>query len=292
MIQQTKYVSIPKGIPTQLVKSNKELKAVTVWYQLKSLLVGGYIRNFGHHAKDIAATFGYSESKLRKYVAVLTQQGYIERPNRHDLVLRSTTLLRLNHNSAKARYKIASNKLSHLELEIRALALQENLERQQYTLTKKLQERHLAGKGNICSIHLMPAARKRRLRGFSARQEQVTLQSHLVRDIAALKSEGPETGLNPFVTLSRQGIARVLSRKSKATGYRYARKLAAAGLLADEKNHVFICDASLREYGAMREEGFDHTYRFVNNTVVKVLCNNITPLPSLWQGLSKRKFHK
>lgn len=278
MIQQTQYVSIPRGLPTKLVKSNRELKAVAVWYQLKSLLVGGYIRDFGQNAKDIAATFGYSESKLRKYVAVLQAMGYIERPNRHDLVLRSSKLLGTNYGVAKTYYRVASNKLHQLELELRALALRENLERQTFVKNKKLQEQHLHDNGILISSNLQPAARRRALRGYSESKEQAKATSHFVR-----QSQSPvhTPALNPFVTLSRAGIARSLSRKSKATGHRYAAKLVAAGLMSEKANHVFVCDATLQEYGFMRESGYDHSFLFKNGQVVKALSNNIVLSPSL-----------
>ena len=278
MIQQTKYVSIPKGLPTQLVKSNKGLKAVAVWYQLKSLLVGGYIRNFGTHAKDIATTFGYSESKLRKYVAILTQRGLIERPNRHDLVLRASKALGAEYGVAKTYYRVASNKLHQIELELRALALRENLERQTFVKNKKLQEQHLRDNGIHISSNLQPAARRRALRGYSESKEQDKAASHFVRQC---QSPVHAPTLNPFVTLSRAGIARSLSRKSKSTGHRYAAKLVAAGLMSEKANHVFVCDATLQEYGFMRESGYDHSFLYKNGQVMKALSNNIALSPSL-----------
>ena len=277
----TTYISVPKGLPSQLVKNTRELKAMAVWYQLKAVRVCGVIKDFGRHAKAIAAVFGYSERKLRTYVQYLRAKGYIEKSNRHDLVLRASRLAGKTYGVAKTYYRIPTHRLHQLELELRALALQENLERQQFTLRRKLQDQYLRDSGITTPSHLQPAARRRALRGYDSAKMQATVSQHVAREQQSASTPACKPTLNPFVTLSRQGIARALGRRSKATGVRYARKLQACGLLTETKHQLFVCDASLQEFGFMREAGFDHTYRFTNGQVFKSLPNQLTIRPSL-----------
>jgi hypothetical protein len=280
------YISLPKGLPTKLVYNTRELKAVAVWYQLKSLQVCGVIKDFGRHAKAIAANFGYSERKLRTYVAYLTERGYIERPNRHTLVLRASRLLGNEYSVAKTYYRIDATKLHQLELELRALALHENTRRQAYTLRHKLQEQYLRNQGIQNSSFLQPAAKRRVMRGFDLAQEVKKATTHFVATVPTL-AQTPE--INPFVTLSRAGISRMLSRSRKApglrygtaTGLRYAQKLRAAGLLTDRKHRVFVCDATLGEFHLMRSNGYDATFIYEQGKVYKSLPNLISLSPSL-----------
>jgi hypothetical protein len=273
------YISLPKGLPTKLVQSTRELKAVAVWYQLKTLRVCGVIKDFGRNAKAIAATFGYSERKLRTYVAYLTQRGHIERPDRHTLVLRSSRLLSTEYGVAKRCHKIGATDFHQLELVIQELALTENIERQAHTVKGKLQEQYLRNEGIPNSSNLQPAAKKRLMRGFNLAQEMEKAASHFVATVSTLALTPT---LNPFVTLSRGGIARALGRRSKATGFRYAQKLRAAGLLTEQKHRVFVCDASVSEYYLMRASGYDSTFIYEKGKVYKALSNLLT-LSSLVQ---------
>lgn len=268
------YISLPKGLPTKLVRSTRELKAVCVLYQLKSLYVGGYICQFGKQAKAIATRFGYSERKLRTYVALLQQLGYLSKPNRHDLRLRGSKRLGEDYGVATTYYRIPTAELANLELLVRAFAVQENLDRQTYTIEQKLKAHYLRDRGIFTSTH-QPAAVRRALRGFSVADARCTLTS---RFVAAAENFEALPELNPFATLSRHGLARALSRKSKATGHRYALKMRQAGLLAEKPHRVFICDSSYQEFMRMRAAlELDYSYQWAaTGKVEKVLAHTLT----------------
>jgi predicted transcriptional regulator len=279
------YVSIPKGLASVAVASNRELKTYAVFYQLKSLYVGGVIFNYKSRVKEIAQNFGYSERKLRTYVKLLLERGLVEVQNKHNLLLRGSRALAQEQEVSEKKYwRVAVRHLRYLETVLQALALEENLIKQRYTLKNRVVEDIIATHVGIPNpaTTLQPARYHKLRKTMVCDYEQVLqrTQSRYISDIASLQPLA--TKVFPWATLSRQGIAQVLHRKSKATGQRYAKKLAALGLLTEQRNSVFIGDFSYDEFQQLQKTvlNYNPTYHFKNGEVHKVLPNTLAFLPT------------
>lgn len=281
------YVSIPMGLATQVVQTNRELKAYTVFYQLKSLYVGGIIHNYRQRTKLIASTFGYSERKLRTYISLLSKAGLIQVLNRHDLVLRASKFVAQLHGVSKKRFwRIAADKISQLEDIFRVLALEEKMQQQRFRLESKVVDSAISTRVGIQNptTSLQPSRLRTLRKAFVKDYDKLLLerQTRYTDSVATLQQ--PNTGKDsifPWATLSRQGIATVLNRKSKATGHKYAKRFAKLGFIQDERNTVFVGDFSYPEYIEMQETALANnpTYQYINGEVHKVLPNIISMNP-------------
>lgn len=281
--QKTKYVSIPQGLASVAVQSNRDLKSYAVFYQLKSLYVGGIIRDYRQKTIQIATTFGYSERKLRTYIGLLRDMGLLEVVNRRDLVLRASKFVSKTLGVSKKKFwRVPAAQVSSLEDILRVLALEEKMQQQAYRLESKLVNSEISSRVGIQKPTSLQPARLRMLRKAIVQDYGKLLQEKQQRyteTIANLQSKTPtKDSIFPWATLSRQGIATVLNRKSKATGHKYAKRFAKLGFIQDTRNTVFIGDFSYEEYTEMQETvlGNDFSYQFVHGEVHKVLPNTIT----------------
>lgn len=284
IVQKTKYVSIPCGLATVVVESNLLLKTYSVFYQLKSLYVGGIILDYHKKVDEIAKTFGYSERKLRTYIKSLKEIGIVEVVRKRHLVLRASKHVgKLFGVSCKRFWRVKTESVSDLEDLFRVLAIEENIKQQRFSLEEKVVASAISTRVGIPNpIKTLQPSRLRILRKAVAKDYGSLLlerQTRYTETIASLNSPAPtEETIFPWATLSRQGIATVLNRKSKSTGHKYAKKFAALGYIQDERNTVFIGDFSYDEYNEMQETvlGYDYSYEYVKGEVHKVLPNIIT----------------
>ncbi|QKG56981.1 hypothetical protein GKZ68_10300 [Hymenobacter sp. BRD128] len=258
--------------------NNRDLKAMTVLYQLKALFVGGVIQDFGQQAQHIAATYGYSISKLRSYVAVLCQMGLLTKPRRGTLVLASSRRIAAHHSlQVRGFHRLPSTQLTDLETRLRALALAENIDRQQYALEQKAITATLVSRGIPMPAHQQPQRLNHLKKTVQVAEAVGALQTRFTQEVATLAFDSRKADFNPFATLSRKGIARALGRHSKATGLRYAKLLTKVQLLTDEPRRVFVCDATKQEYSLMQEGlfGFDYSFRHTRTGKVEKWLSNL-----------------
>lgn len=270
------------GLPTIAVQDNRELKSYAVFYQLKSLFVGGIVRDYRKKTKLIASTFGYGERKLRTYISLLVKNGLAEIVNRHHLVLRASKFVSSLHGVSKKKFwRVPASKVSELEDIFRVLALQENIKRQQFLLESKVVDCAISTCVGIPNptTSLQPS-RLRALRKAYAQDYDKLLNEQQTRytDSVATLQVPKKDSIFPWATLSRQGVATVLNRKSKATGHKYAKRFAALGYIQDERNTVFVGDFSFTEFTELQETVLDHdyTFRYIDGGVYKVLPNLLT----------------
>lgn len=281
--QKTTYISIPMGLPSVAVKNTATLKAYAVFYQLKSLYVGGIILDYRRKTKEISSYFGYSERKLRTYITSLKAMNLVEVVNTKDLRLAGSKFLAQEWNASTKNYwRIGSVHLQEIENVFRSLALQENIEQQAYLLKKKLIGEAISASVSILNptLTLQPARLKRLRKAVVCDYEKLLeeTQSRCAREISGLIKKTSELSAFPWATLSRQAIATVLNRKSKATGQKYAKRFAKLGFITDERHTIFIGNFSYAEYIELQETVLDHdySYRFFQDRVVKVMPNNIS----------------
>jgi hypothetical protein len=272
------YISVPKGLPSAIVQDNKLLKAVCVFYQLKSLYIGGIIHDYTKKYVEIANTFGYSDRKLRTYLKFLIQEGFATIDKNKSLVLISSKKVAQRFEASENRfYKIPADKLSDLENVMKALALEENIGRQDHIIEKKLLEIAFKEVG-IKNPTILSASSYRRYRKAILKDLPAKLEKYKKRYIETISNLlNPGDTFFPFATLTRQGIANCLGRKSKATGARYAKLLKSLDFLTDTSNVVHIGEFSYEDYLILLDStDHDYTYKLVKGILYKVLPNNIS----------------
>lgn len=242
------FISIPKGLPSVIVKDNKELKMLVVYYQLKSLYVGGIIHNYTKKYDIIAENFNISNSKLRNYIKILLKMGWVYKQNK-SLVIRSKKMLSTCYGVSKYCYKIKINVINDLENVIKMLALTENQERQKFLLLQKMVSRKLKSEGRTSSSNYVKESKYEKL---VKRQVKNNLDNLIEKEKERLIEIAEKKScfsfieefkkINPFITNSRLGISQILNRKSKSTGSRTIKKLSSLNYILEDKVNKITID--------------------------------------------------
>jgi hypothetical protein len=284
-MKKVEYISVPKGLALTLAKDSKQLRTISVFYQLKSIYVGGIIHDFSSRAKEIATSFGYSERKLRTYISELKDLGLVSiDANKKSLTLRASKFVgELYSVSDKKYHKVKVDNINNLEQVLKGIAISENLVRQAYELKNKVINKAIAQSVGITTLTNYQPNHSRRLKAIFAKQFDRTLAKFQKRYTDSISNlEIPDIDLFPYVTLTRQGIANMFGKASKATGHSYAKKLSSLGIINDKrsKDVVIMENATWEDYSLMQINviGHDYSYKFdkVNKIIYKVLPNDIS----------------
>lgn len=251
-------VSIPKGLSTKIQVDNQVVKGLVIYYQLKSLYVGGTIHNYRKRYQELADTFGISNSNIRNKISFLKQIGLAESKGAH-LFLRSKRLLIEKYNTSKKCYKIDCT--INFEAQLKALALHENIEQQKYRIVRKIVDHKLKESKDKPKKYIKSVTRYVRDNFDTIVQKE--------------KERFHESYINPFTTLSRTGIAKTLNRKSKSTGHRWAKKLVNLGLMLESSNLVLFRENSTFEECRMLNKYSKSHYTFKNGNTYLVLANTL-----------------
>jgi hypothetical protein len=280
LFKKTAFISIPRGLPTYICKDNSLLKTTTVFYQLKSLYKGGVIINYTSRYSDIANEFNISVSKLRNYIRVLLKKGWVKKENKN-MILMSKRYISEGFNISKYCYKIKTTELCNLENIFKALAIQENYNKQEHLLKKRLIKKILLKEteGETCSskgLKKLESNIKKRVTNNLEDLKQTEYLRFEENPVDSIKKKL----INPFITLSRKGVAKLLGRKSKSSGYRNITKLKKNNLVDDQMNYLLIAkDISYNEYINLRYDylsnGYYITYNKYDNKVYLRLANLI-----------------
>jgi hypothetical protein len=277
------YISIPKGLPTVIAKSNKERKMISAFYQLKSLYVGGIIHNYSARAGEIAKTFSYSERKLRGLISDLRKANLVSVDANKSLILRSSKFLGESFKvSTKRFYKIDVTRISDLEEILKGLVILDNIEQQVHILRDKVTTNSIyrsVGIYNPTTASPTHSKKMMKIFGKSYDRDLEFEKKRYTDRIANLQSVDNAT-LFPFATLTRQGIATVFGKKSKSTGHRWIQKLSKLNIVEDKNNNFVVVQENVtwEDYAAMQQTvfGHDYSYKFKKGTIIKVLPNLVS----------------
>lgn len=233
------HLTIPKNLSAIICKDNALLKPLTVFYQLKSLYVGGSIHRIRSRYKEIADKFGISMSKLKYCLKWLYSNGYAEIKG-HELRL-------ISNRKVKELFDIPTNKKDTIpfdtsdntETRIKALSVQQGLKQQEYKIKEKILTYYGTG-----------------IKSPKYKKWQIDVMLH------KLKRGGiGRKRINPQVTYSRLGLAKVLGRTSRTSGLRFISKLKKIMDVIDTVNYQFILKCT-----------YEVSYWFkINNPTVKGL---------------------
>lgn len=273
-------MSFPMGLAPVLAKNNRQLKAVAILYQLKSIYVGGIVLDYKKQLDVIADSFGYSKRKLTDYIKMLKEENLAVEDNNGRLSLRSSKHIAQYFGLGQTGFhKIMKSDLADIETYIKALSIQENLKTQEHNLHAKIMQQEVKAKVGIINPAALNPAANRRMRKVLRNSMPELIKNQQERYIQAITTfQKPEDDIFPFITLSRQGIATAVSRKAKSTGHRLAKKMIKLGYITDKAVSYSAGSFTWTEYNLLQENvlGYNTSYTYKSGEIIKVMPNNIS----------------
>lgn len=308
---------VHKGISDKILK-HKNAREIFVFLELKPLFISSVIfsENGNYPYKKISLFLREGLSTTRKKIAILRKLKLARFDKNKNLVLsnysRVLEILKIEKNFTtikfdrergknfeiktykRKKYKVLNN--GGTQFAIKQIAIFENLNKQKHRVIKKIISKEL--QQMIIDRNLDPQDSKS-LPNFKDCEKTVSkslvrrYKKFLLKDFDLLVAKYSKVydaqsqqlafdfpDLNPRVTLSCNGIAKVLNRKSKSSGYYQSRKLVNAGLMTTERNYKTIENQSPAIYESMygiRSDVFGYYYptRDTNSGRVKKYFVNL-----------------
>lgn len=231
-------IRIHKDLPVILLKDSPMLKSMGVFYSMKFLYVGGIIKDITSRYEEISDRIGISQSNLRGKVKHLIEKGLLRKEGRNLVFAGYDEIGRLFQLKTKKSFRISHRKAKELETIIKALALEVNFERQRHKVRERIVSEELKRYGKIEAKGIRMKIRKyiRKNIGNYAEKYNRRVSPNPRNPFVNCK-------VNTDISISRQGLAEMVGRKSKSTGSRIMRKMNSLGLLeADRKRIDRICN--------------------------------------------------
>lgn len=150
-------VKIPVGIAERLLTNKKEFKALCIYFRLKALYYSGVIKHWKKYTSELCEHLEVSRNNFKSKINYLVQNDFAEFDGEH-LRLCSLRKVAMRYGT-KAKRKHLINSTREIELQVRAIAVNENLKQQQHVATNKLikqvfyeQQQQLILKGKFESL--------------------------------------------------------------------------------------------------------------------------------------------
>ena len=227
-IPTNRPIRIYKSLSQKIVHDSNTIKLIALFSQLKSMYVGGIILNYTSRYKQLTAVLDISESTLRKRINQLTTMGLIKKEGKHISFIAHKKIKELFDLSPKLRKVnlFAFENTKQIQNKIIVTAINENLKQQKYKINKKILSQKIKRLAIQCSTI------EENTYSFYAKRIDSLLENQIKRNLKTIKC-GRIPKINTQATLSRQGVAKLLGRKSKATGTRWIRKLNQLNLILE-----------------------------------------------------------
>jgi hypothetical protein len=289
---RNKYaLRLHKGLAESILR-HKHSREIFLWLEIKPLFISGVI--FSHEGKypyhKLAEFIGEGVSTIRKKIAILKRMKLLRFDRDRNLHLASYEKLReIFKHHTKRKYKLLNN--GETQFTVKQVAIYENLKRQEHSLEKKIfrsELRKILEEQNLDPINSQRLSITTDCEKYFSRNfiRKFKKSVHLRMDVLRKKYENiydrkilqlafgfPE--INPDVTLSAQGIARVIGRKARSSGTYQMRKLERLGYMYHERVYAEIADspAIMESLYGFRSDIF--SYKFptrINRKTGEVLC--------------------
>lgn len=268
--REVKYISIPKGLPNAIINDNKLFKAIVMYYKLKSLYKSGVIKQYTKRYSEIAKhpNVNCSESKLRMYISILKEYGFVYKDKSKNLHIVSKTKLKDKFNISKYSYKIEKKEICNLEYYLKGILLENNLEQQKSKLIEKIVfDKYNIGKAKGCkNDKLFKKLKKGVIKNLDENLKYY--QYRYIRNIKNNLFNSLNNDLFPFITLSRKGVAKVMNRKSKSSGNYLINNLKKLNLIDKDESNNIILEKRIdyKTYLKYRDYYFN---LLINNNIIK-----------------------
>lgn len=262
------FVKIPVNIPTH----DKELlRALSVFFALKQYRYTGMVYDYVKNKKSIAANLGISPGKLTYTVKYLFNNDFLTYEGKHlKLISFKKLCSKLDIRERFERYQ--GQDVKAIEYCCYAIAVKQNLKKQNHAIQQKLvvweleQIKTFRDKPELFSATeyalLQIRARQRSdksikkiARKFTNKYRNQLLKKHEnAQEMIWRSSYGKFAPINPFVTLSCSGVARItMGSQNSSTGHYMQRKMAEYGFIDITGQYLTMVDTkkvnqSLRNY--------------------------------------------
>lgn len=253
-MRKTDFISIPKGLSTQVVKNNVDHKSIAIFYCLKSIYVGGVIKNYRKRYSFLCDELGICEKTLRTYLRILKEKGLVYHKDSH-LFLTSSRKVAQKYSVSKYRFKVKiDDSIDYRKIQaiFIALAMKENFSQQEYVLRKKITKEFINKKSNFHKGKIYPKmikSYKERVKDhfdIFLKEEKKRFHKYVIDSV---KNNKKIKLKNPDITLSRLGIAKLRNCRSSYTGFNTLNKLKKYSLIEkDSFNNIIVSSMNSNYY--------------------------------------------
>lgn len=265
-----KTIRIHRDLPGILLKDQTMLKCMSVFYSMKFLYVGGIIKDIPSRYGEIAGKIGISRSNLRGKVKILTERGLLKREGRNLVFAGFDEIGKRFQLKTKKSFRVSHRGAKELETIMKALSLEVNFEMQRHKVRERIVSEELRRYGKI------------EAKGIKAK-----IRKHIRKNIAhyavkynkrvSLNPGNPFTPpkTNTDISISRQGLASMVGRKSKSTGSRLMRKMTCMGLVeTDSKRIERVCERADKDM--IRHLELDTSYFVFKGVLYRRRTNSVS----------------
>jgi hypothetical protein len=264
-------IRIHQGFPTKIVKDQKLLKAICVFYVLKYLYTGGIILNISKRYKEISKKLEISETNLRSKIKYLIELGLITRENNNLTFAGFNKIKKIFNLKTFKSFKVDYKTPKSLEILIKCLSIEENFKKQEYKLQQKVIKEELKKFGKIEAKNI----EKKIIQKIKAGIGSLTENYKKREPNYSLNKNFLEKKVNPVTTLSRSGVASLFNRKSKSTGTRFISKIKKFGYVVEDEKRIDLIHRKFN-YNMFRSLELDSSYFIYKNNLYQRLPNKIT----------------
>lgn len=243
LVRKTNYISVPKGLSSIILLNRVDHKSISIFYCLKSLYVGGVIKNYRKRYSLLCEQLNISEKTLRTYIKILKDEKLVCHSNDH-LFLVSSKKLKIKYGVSKYNHKIkVDDYLDYKKIQsvFVAISIKENYSQQEYVLKKRLTKNYIQEKSNFYKGEIYPRminSYKERVKNhfnIFLNEEKKRFQKNVIDSV----NNNKKIKLyNPDITLSRKGISGLKNCKSSYTGYSTIKKLKEYNLIKSDSNNL------------------------------------------------------
>lgn len=263
-------IRIHRDLPDRILQDTSVLKGMSVFYSMKFLYVGGVIKDMPSRYREIAGRIGISQSNLRSKVRLLAEMGLVKRQGRNLTFAGFNEIGRIFNLKAKRSFRVSHAGAKRMETIFKALSLEVNFERQRHKVRERIVNEELKRYGKIEAKGIQAKIRRhirRNIAGYAERQERRASQHS--------PNRFEHRGINTDITISRQGMADMMGRKSKSTGSRLLRRMSSMGLVeTDSKRVERICAKADRR--TLRHLELDSSFFLFKGSLYKRMANSVS----------------
>lgn len=236
----TKNIRIHKELPSRIVDNPKLIKAFAVFYGLKFIYVGGIIINITGRYEEIADRLGISPNNLRGKIKTLIELGLVKKEGRNICFAGFNQIGKTLETKSRKSYRISYTNVKALETIIKALAIENNLERQRHSVKEKIVKEELRRYGKIEAKTI-----RNKIRRYIRKNISFYSEKYHKRVSSKSKSTFSKPKLNTDISISRMGIADMMGRISKSTGSRLVRKMKTLNLLESDEKRIEMVSSNV-----------------------------------------------
>jgi DNA-binding Lrp family transcriptional regulator len=262
-------IKIHRELPAKIATDSGLLKAMAVFYGLKFLYVGGIIVNITGRYSEISGRLGISPNNLRGKIKTLQKIGILTKSGRNITFSGYEAVGRTFGTKSRRSFRIPYADTKKIELLLKALAIESNLEKQRYRVKDKIIGEELKRYGKIEAKTI-----RNKIKKYIRKNISFYAENYKKRVSQRPSTIFRNSTLNTTTTVSRNCIAKIVGRRSKSTGCRLVKKLAGMNLLeTDNKRISMVCHKADRR--VLRYMELDSSFFVFKNRLYKRECNQV-----------------